>query len=275
MLDDTTAPQDKNTILPSQMVRVSLKDITPDPEQPRQIADDEELTALAKSIGQLGLLQAITVVPIDGVAMDDPGPHFQIVVGERRWRASALAGMEYIDCRIAELSDFEDGRLIVQAAENLGRQALSPAETIEMVRRLSNDDTSVVDAAGKIGLSPRTYRRYLKILQDPIATQQLRDGVSLRQVLTGMTPDDPDIQGAEPEALYGVAMPEPGHDTVLGDDQLVVMPSEPVPSAPTTPKLPGEQAMTYAQGLAKTWPILAEPDRDKIRSYLTDFAGMQ
>ena len=77
---------------------IPIGTLTPNPRQPRQIFDEEALEELAASIRVVGLLQPVVVRAIL------PG-HYEIVMGERRWRASQLAGLEYIPAIVRETSD--------------------------------------------------------------------------------------------------------------------------------------------------------------------------
>ncbi len=100
---------------------LALKDIVPNPSQPRQVFSETALAELAASIKSQGLLQPILVRPDAGIE-----GRYQIVAGERRWRASKLAGLHEIPVVIKELSDREV--LTVALIENLQREDLNPIE---------------------------------------------------------------------------------------------------------------------------------------------------
>ncbi len=100
------------------MADILIDLISPNPNQPRKHFDDAALMELAESIKQVGLLNPILVRPI--------GDRFEIVHGERRWRACKLAGLETIRAEVRELDD--ETSFLVSFTENLQRYDLSPIE---------------------------------------------------------------------------------------------------------------------------------------------------
>lgn len=104
-----------------------LHKIEPNPNQPRRDFDDEELEALAESIRQHGIIQPLTV-------REMPNGYYQIIAGERRWRASRLAGLDEVPVVIMEADDRKAMELAL--IENLQRQDLNPIEEAEGYERL-------------------------------------------------------------------------------------------------------------------------------------------
>jgi ParB family chromosome partitioning protein len=107
---------------------LSIADIRPDPNQPRRIFDEALLEELAASIAQRGVIQPIIVRPLDN-------GHFQLVAGERRWRAAQKAQLHEIPALVRELSDREVMALAL--IENLQREDLNPIEEARAYNRLS------------------------------------------------------------------------------------------------------------------------------------------
>jgi len=107
---------------------IPLKKIKPKPEQPRSVFNEERIKELADSIKEHGLIQPITVRPLK----DD---FYQIITGERRYRAHKLLGLKSIKCLIIE--DERDD-FIISLIENLQREDLSPIEEAEAYRKLLN-----------------------------------------------------------------------------------------------------------------------------------------
>lgn len=99
--------------------QLPLQKVEPNPEQPRQDFDPEELQALADSIGEHGILQPLTVREL-------PTGFFQIIAGERRWRAARLAGLAEVPALVIEADDRKAMELAL--IENLQRQDLNPVE---------------------------------------------------------------------------------------------------------------------------------------------------
>ena len=101
------------------VVSLRLTEIVPNREQPRKQFDEEGISELAASITQHGLLQPLTVRPLaDGT--------YQLVAGERRWRASRLAGLDEVPVIVREMSDREAAEIAL--IENLQREDLNPME---------------------------------------------------------------------------------------------------------------------------------------------------
>lgn len=122
---------------------VPVDDIRPSPHNPRRVRDDDPATAsLATSIASVGLIQPPTVRPLDA--------GYELVAGERRWRASRVAGLEQIPVIVRDMSDVEARAVIV--TENLQRQDLTPLEEASGVATLLADHEGDVRAvAGQLG----------------------------------------------------------------------------------------------------------------------------
>ena len=134
----------ENTVETKQAVELRLSQIVPNRDQPRKIFDDAALRELAESIKQHGLIQPLLVRPMsDG--------SYQIVAGERRWRASRLAGLERVPVVIKEMADSEVMELAL--IENLQREDLNPIEEAEGYKTLmdtySLTQEQVADRVGK------------------------------------------------------------------------------------------------------------------------------
>lgn len=134
----------ENTVETKQAVELRLSQIVPNRDQPRKIFDDSALRELAESIKQHGLIQPLLVRPMsDG--------SYQIVAGERRWRASRLAGLEKVPVVIKEMADSEVMELAL--IENLQREDLNPIEEAEGYKTLMDTyaltQEQVADRVGK------------------------------------------------------------------------------------------------------------------------------
>jgi ParB family transcriptional regulator, chromosome partitioning protein len=149
---------------------VPLDRIEPNPEQPRIAYDEAGLQELALSIREHGVLQPILVRPI--------GPNrYQLVAGERRWRASRLAAVETIPALIEELDD--DTAMEISIIENLQREDLSPLDEAVMYdRMISQHGYSVRRLAQKLGKDKGYLENRLRLADAPPEIKQL---VSLRK----------------------------------------------------------------------------------------------
>ena len=139
------------------VVFIRLDDIEPDPEQPRK--DVGDLEELAASIKTHGVINPIVVRPTSD-------RKFRIVAGERRYRASRLAGRDQIQAIIRTLE--EQSRLEVQLIENLHRKDLNPFEEATVYRRLMDEFGLTQDQMAKrVGRSQATINEVLLLLQLP------------------------------------------------------------------------------------------------------------
>jgi ParB/RepB/Spo0J family partition protein len=149
---------------------VDIDGIEPNPEQPRLAMDQAALDELAASIREHGVLQPILVRPI--------GPTtYQLIAGERRWRASKLAGLDTIPALIEEIDD--DTALEISIIENLQREDLSPLDEAAMYERMVTDHGySVRKLADKLGKDKGYVENRLRLADAP---DEVRELVSLRK----------------------------------------------------------------------------------------------
>ena len=209
---------------------VAVGSISPNPRQPRRTFDEEALEELAASITEVGLLQPVVVRKLgDG--------QFELVMGERRWRASQRAGLEFIPAIVRETPDTD--MLRDALLENLHRQQLDPLEEAAAYQQLLDDFGATHEQlAQKIGrsrphisntlrllnLPPAVQKRVaagvisagharaLLSLDDPLAQQRLADrivaeGLSVRSVeeIVTFRDDQPEKQARKPTTAKPVA----------------------------------------------------------------------
>jgi ParB family transcriptional regulator, chromosome partitioning protein len=137
--------------------------ITPNPRQPRQVFDEEALEELAESIKVVGLLQPVVVRKVM------PG-HYELIMGERRWRACEIAGLSQIPAIVRETSD--DDMLRDALIENLQRQQLNPLEEAAAYAQLLEDFSAThEELARKIGRSRPHISNTIRLLNLPANVQ--------------------------------------------------------------------------------------------------------
>ena len=131
--------------------QIAVATIKPSPHNPRRFRkDDAELASLADSIRAKGVLQPILVRPLPDPAGEDPVPQFELIAGERRWRASQAAGRSEIPAIVREgLTDQEALELTV--LENLQREDLSPLEEAAGVASLLTGGKPLAEVADQLG----------------------------------------------------------------------------------------------------------------------------
>lgn len=146
---------------PQQHSSLPVDVLAPSPFQPRQDMNPERLSELADSIRSRGVLQPLLVRPDP----EKPG-HYQIIAGERRWRASQLAGLHSVPVHIRELDDTD--AMAAALVENLQRADLNPIEEAEGLQRLVTDYTlTQEELAGAVGKSRPHITNTMRLLNLP------------------------------------------------------------------------------------------------------------
>ena len=142
-----------------------LREIEPNPGQPRKTFDDETLAELSASIAEHGLLQPIAVRP-------KPSGGYLIVAGERRWRASRMAGLTEVPVIVKDVTDEQAMELAL--VENLQREDLDPVEEAAGIRELmTRCDLTQEQAARKLGKSRSALANSLRLLSLPETVLEL------------------------------------------------------------------------------------------------------
>lgn len=210
---------------------VAVDSVTPNPRQPRTVFDEDALEELSASVREVGLLQPIVVRELM------PG-RYELVMGERRWRASKLAGLTAIPAIVRETSD--DAMLRDALLENLHRQQLNPLEEAaayqqllhefgstheELASRIGRSRSHVTNTIRLLGLTPAVQRRvaagvlsagHARALlglddagaQERLATRIVAEGLSVRAVeeIVAMGDDGPPRRAARKPRVSSPAL---------------------------------------------------------------------
>lgn len=166
LIDDFSAAPASDTI-----TKLPLQKVEPNPHQPRRSFDEVELQALADSIAEHGILQPLAVR-----ALDDG--FYQIIAGERRWRAARMAGLEEVPVVVLEADD----RTVMELAliENLQRQDLNPMEEAEGYRVLMEEyGLTQEEAAARVGKSRPAVANALRLLALPDEVREMVENGTL------------------------------------------------------------------------------------------------
>ena len=147
----------------AQIREIPVGRILPNPAQPRLSYEEASLAELADSIREHGVLQAILVRPA--------GAQFELIAGERRWRAARLAGLETIPAVVLEFD--EETALEVSIIENLQREDVSPLEEAAMYRKMLALGYSVRQLAAKIGKDKGYVENRLRLADAPPEIREL------------------------------------------------------------------------------------------------------
>lgn len=157
--------------IPTAMIPVSI--IVPNKRQPRQIFNEESLKELAESIRRQGILQPLL--------LEEHGPHYRIVAGERRWRASQIAGLEKVPAIVRSFTSEE--RLIVSLLENIQRENISALEEAQAYKELmAVAKLNQQELADRLGKSRSAVANTLRLLNLP---QEIRDALSSGELSAG------------------------------------------------------------------------------------------
>ncbi len=168
--NDIKSVEDKNASqLVGNIIALEIGSIEVNPFQPRSNFNEESLEELASSIRELGVIQPITVRKIDF-------NQFQLVSGERRYRASKLIGLKTIPAYIRIANDMES--LEMALVENIQRQDLDPIEIALSYQRLLDEiNLTQEKMSERVGKKRSTVTNYLRLLKlDPIVQSGIRDG---------------------------------------------------------------------------------------------------
>lgn len=146
--------------------------IQPNPRQPRQVFDEDALAELVHSIREFGLMQPIVVRELHADGAGPNGqPRYQLVMGERRWRAAQEAGLEAIPAIVRETA--EDNLLRDALLENIHRVQLNPLEEAAAYQQLLDEFGVTHDElASRIGRSRPLITNMIRLLRLPIAVQR-------------------------------------------------------------------------------------------------------
>lgn len=156
----SSAEHDEDSAAP---LFVSVAKIAPNPSQPRKAFRESELSGLAASIREQGVLQPLVV--------RKRGDGYELIIGERRWRASQIAGLDEVPVVILDASD----RQVVEMAlvENVQRADLNPMELAEAFKVLVDDEEMTQDEVGRrVGLDRSSVSNHLRLLELPSPIQQ-------------------------------------------------------------------------------------------------------
>jgi len=148
--------------------------IRPGRYQPRSVFDEEKLAELADSIRAQGVVQPIVVRPVG----DDA---YELIAGERRWRAAQIAGAEHIPAVVREVPD--EVSVAMALIENIQREDLNPLEEATALRRLIDDfNMTHQEAADAVGRSRAAVSNLLRLLE---LMQEVKDMIDLRRIEMG------------------------------------------------------------------------------------------
>jgi len=245
---------------------VAIGAITPNPRQPRHNFDEDSLEELALSIREVGLLQPVVVRPVM------PG-HYELIMGERRWRACQRAGLEHIPAIVRGTAD--DDLLREALMENLHREQLNPLEEAAAYQQLLDDFGATHDElAHKVGRSRPHISNTIRLLHLPPAVQRrVAAGVlSAGHARALLALDDPDAQDRLAHRIVAEGL------SVRAVEEIVAMGGDQPPktrSAPARhPTAPGLTALANRLSDAFDTRVKVELGRRKGK-IVVEFASLE
>ena len=154
---------------------VPVEQIVPNARQPREVFDEDDLSELVDSIRQIGVLQPVVVRPLEDPAAE--GPRYELVMGERRWRASREAGLAAVPAIIRSTNDVD--MLRDALLENLHRSQLNPLEEAAAYQQLLEDfGCTHEDLAARLARSRPQITNTLRLLRlPPLVARRVAAGV--------------------------------------------------------------------------------------------------
>lgn len=253
LIEDSTFESTRNSDVQtpkhaiSELVQeVDIELIDPNPFQPRTNFDDESLSELAESISKLGIIQPITVRLLDG--------RYQLISGERRFRAAKLAGLKSLPAFIRTADD--QGMLEMSLVENIQREDLNAIEVAISYQRLIDECNLTQDALSeRVGKKRATISNYLRLLKLPAEIQLgiISSAISMGHARALISIDDASLQ----LKLY---------KKVISDDLSVRQTEELVRNTVSEPQI--------KQSKTKIMPDLAGPEL-ALREHLTNRLGLR
>jgi len=253
LIEDSTFESTRNSDVQtprhaiSELVQeVDIELIDPNPFQPRTNFDDESLSELAESISKLGIIQPITVRLLDG--------RYQLISGERRFRAAKLAGLKTLPAFIRTADD--QGMLEMSLVENIQREDLNAIEVAISYQRLIDECSLTQDALSeRVGKKRATISNYLRLLKLPAEIQLgiINSIISMGHARALISIDDASLQ----LKLY---------KKVISDDLSVRQTEELVRNTVSEPQM--------KQSRSKVMPDLAGPEL-ALREHLTNRLGLR
>ncbi|MEE2664773.1 MAG: ParB/RepB/Spo0J family partition protein [Myxococcota bacterium] len=144
-------------------LEIAVDAIQPNPDQPRRHFDPGQLAGLAGSIARHGVLQPVVVRRAEGGG-------YELIVGERRWRASRAAGRETVPAVVADIEPRD--RLELAIVENVQRHDLNPIELAHAYRTLAGSGATQEEIGSRVGLDRSSIANHLRLLELPLEFQQ-------------------------------------------------------------------------------------------------------
>ncbi|MGI4893684.1 MAG: ParB/RepB/Spo0J family partition protein [Janthinobacterium lividum] len=265
--DEGTAGDGLVPVPGARFAEVPVGAITPNSRQPRTVFDEDELAELVHSIREIGVLQPVVVRPLPIV--EGAAPTFELVMGERRWRAATEAGLDSIPAIIRETAD--DALLRDALLENLHRSQLNPLEEAAAYQQLLEDfGCTHEELASRIGRSRPQISNTLRLMKlPPLVQRRVAVGVlSAGHARALLSLED----GGAMERLAQRVVAE-GLSVRAVEEMIALGDADHAPRR-RNPSTPQPELEVFAAGLADRLDTRVKISMGRTRGRLTvDFAG--
>lgn len=213
------------------VTEVDVDSIVPNPRQPRQAIDPQSLEDLAASIREQGLVQPLVVTEVEG--------GYQLLVGERRWRASKLAGLDAVPVVVRDVTPQQ--MLELALVENLQREDLNPLETASAYQQLVEEFAMTQQqVADKVGKNRVTVTNTLRLLKLPM---EVKDALLQGQITEGHARAMLRLQSERAQLDVLKAVLKGGLNVRQTEEVVRRMAKEPKPETSVVERLPEEKAL--------------------------------
>ncbi len=241
---------------------LAINSIAANPDQPRRVFDDAELARLADSIGRHGVLQPVVVRK----AKEGSARPYELVVGERRWRASQLAGRERIPATILDVAPRD--LLEVALIENVQRQDLNPIELAQAFRELMEEGATQEQVGQRVGMDRSTVSNHLRLLDLPRELQgDVENGaLSMGHAKALLTVTNPERRRHLRDRIVGEQLSVRGAEQMARQVSGVARPPKKPKAKPTETVDPNLQSLidTLRERLQTQVRITGAADKGKI-----------
>lgn len=193
--DKNSSTSSNNEIIENKETLVKITKVEPNRDQPRKNFNEDALEELAESIKQYGLLQPIIV--------QDKKDHYEIIAGERRWRAAKIAGLKEVPVIIKNLSEQEIVELSI--IENIQREDLNPIEEALAYKRLLTEFSLTQDqVAERVAKSRTAVTNAMRLLKlcDEVQQMVIEDMISTGHARAILTIENPEEQYALAQRIF-------------------------------------------------------------------------
>ena len=249
------------------LLEVALDDIEPNQRQPRQVFDPDDLSELAFSLREVGVLQPVVVRP----AGSGTAARFELVVGERRWRAAREAGLATIPALVRETAD--EQMLRDALLENLHRAQLNPLEEAAAYAQLLDEfGCTQEELARRIGRSRPQVSNTIRLLRlPPLVQRRVAAGVlSAGHARALLALDDPLAQEELAQRIVAEGL------SVRTVEEVVAGPPTSRPRSPRTRPIVPEHLIDRADALAERLDTRVRVDVGRTKGRLTiEFASVE